>query len=233
MTSTSTGSDTATASLAAYVARLPVMDTSDNVYGYELLFRRGASDSVFLSDDADQATRQTINSALNLVGVQDLVGSAKMLINFPRELLLQQQYLALPKDQTVVELIETADPDADMIDACRKLKNSGYALALDDFVLAPSSQPLLKLADMVKIDFMITSPEERARLVKQLRRPGLDMVAQKVETHEELEEAKALGCSYFQGYYFCKPQVVKGQDIPSHQQKYLTFLSEVSKPDLN
>ena len=232
MTSVSTGSDAATAAPTVYVARQPVMDASNRVYGYELLFRAGL-DSVFALDDSDQASRQTINNAINLVGVQDLVGSAKMLINFPRELLLEQQYMVLPKGQTIVELLENVDPDEDVIDACRMLKECGYMLALDDFVFKPAYQPLLDLADLVKVDFMISDHDERARLVQEFGRPGLHFLAEKVETHEEVEQAKALGYSHFQGYYFCKPQMVQGQDIPSHQQNYLTFLSEVSKPELD
>ena len=215
-----------------YVARQPILDLAGRVFGYELLFRSG-TENAFNHDDPDQASRHTINNTLNLLGVRDLVGSKKMLINFPRELLLQRQYMVLPPEQTIIELLESVEPDADVIAACRELKKAGYAFALDDFVFTPAFEPLLNIADMMKVDFAISDRAERARLVRQYDRPDLAFLAEKVETYDELREAKDLGYTYFQGYFFARPAIVKGKDIPGHQHNYLRFLAAVSEAELD
>lgn len=74
-------------------------------------------------------------------------------MNCPRDFLLHDYISLFPRDLVVIELLKTIKPDVDVVDACRKLKQQGYLLALDDFVDTPDWTPLISIADFIKVDF--------------------------------------------------------------------------------
>ena len=109
----------------------------------------------------------------------------------------------------------------------------GYTLALDDFVYHHKFEPLLELADIVKVDFLLSGPGERQRISTLLRRRGIKMLAEKVETREDYEQAVAMGYEYFQGYFFSKPVILSRRDIPPNKLQYLRILKEIHSPEID
>ena len=151
-----------------FVARQPIFDRKQNIFGYELLFRGAKShDSAAAGDDS--ATISTINSGLNVMGLNELIGSTKAFINITEGLLLSGQCAALPPQRVVVELLENIKPTPEVIEATRAVKDLGFTVALDDVVTSDGFEPLIDLADIVKIDYMLSEPEQRRTLVKLLR----------------------------------------------------------------
>lgn len=215
-----------------FVGRQPIFDRQQRVFGYELLFRAG-TDNRFTGIDGDAATAKVISNSAAVVGLSTLTGGKPAFINITRRFLLEGLYEVLPPSQIVVELLENVEPDREVVEACRRVKQSGYLLALDDFVYQPGYERLLDLADIVKIDFCITNAQSRRTLIQQVTRRNLCLLAEKVETHADHQEAQRLGYCFFQGYFFEKPQVIVGRDIPAYKRTYLSFLQEVNRPDLN
>ena len=136
---------------------------------------------------------------------------------------------ALPAESTVVELLETVKPDADVLHACQELKRNGYVLALDDFVYRPELEPLLALADIVKISFGECDPAEQFAHVQRAVQKTPVMLAEKVETHEDYAQAVALGFTHFQGYFFQRPQIVRGRALTGSRLTYLRLIQAVSR----
>jgi c-di-GMP-related signal transduction protein len=217
----------------AFVGRQAILDREQQVFGYELLFRSNNQDNFFAATDGDRASCQTMNTALNVMGLQAIIGSNLGFVNITRKLLLRRMYTVLPKEATVIELLENVEPDSDVISACRRLKDDGYLLALDDFVFAPGYEPLLDLADFVKIQFLGVSPEERRTITDRFAKSKINLIAEKVESRDDFEEGLRLGYSYFQGYFFCKPEIMSGREIPSYKQNYIRFLQQINRPKLN
>ncbi len=216
------------------VARQPIFDRKRELFGYELLFRDANPDQSGLAGDdvdaGDAATATTINTSLNVVGLGALTGGKKALINITRKVLLDEMYTILPPDLVVMELLETVEPDEDVIAACRKLKAAGYELALDDFVFHPRFQPLLDMTDILKVDFLLSTPEQRLEIATKFR-GKMRLLAEKVESHEDVAEGMKLGYSYFQGYFYCKPQLMSSRKVPADKRNYLRFLQEVNRED--
>ncbi len=195
------------------VARQAIFDRERRVYGYELLFRSDAGRNEFDGTEGGLATKQVLANSLLVIGLENLVGVKKAFVNFGRGPLLQGLYASLPRASTVIELLETVEPDSEVLEACRKLRKEGYQLALDDFMFRPSWQTCS------------TSPTWsrsrskafplRALLVRSCKARGLQLLAEKVETHEEFEWARQAGYDYFQGYFFARPVIVQGRKIPS------------------
>ena len=216
----------------AFVARQPIFDRQRNVYGYELLFRSG-TDNHFSGDNGDHASSAVISDSLHVHGFDALTGGKKGFINITRSLLMQDLITVLPSNRTVVELLENIEPDAQVIEACRALRKAGYLVAMDDFVFEPKFEQLLHEVDIIKIDFMGTTPAQRLAFSKSFAPNGTKLLAEKVETHEEFKEAMDLGYAYFQGFFFCKPQMVQGKDVPTSKLGYLRFLQKVNEPHVD
>ncbi len=215
----------------AYVARQPIFNTRKKIFGYELLFRD--STAKFAPDiDGDTATSTVLANTFFNIGIDTLIGGKKSFINFTQNLLVRKVPLLLPKEETVVEVLENVEPTSELIDACQEMVNKGYTLALDDFEYSPELDPLINLAHIIKFDFRLSSMDQIASYLQQLpKRNGLKMLAEKVETYDEFEQAKQMGFDYFQGFFFCKPQLVKGKDVSGPQLNLLQIMAEVNRAD--
>ncbi len=212
-----------------FLARQPIFDQRQRIFAYELLFRSGL-DNFFDHPDGDRATSQVIANSFLLFGIDTVTGGARAFINFTRRLLVEDYATALPQKATVVEILETVEPEPEVLEACRRLKQRGYTLALDDFVYEPRFEPLVELADIVKVDFMVSGPEERREMARAFIPRGIKMLAEKVESREEFQEARDMGYDLFQGYFFSKPVIVARRDIPASKLTYLRMLAELNAP---
>ena len=218
--------------MEVHVARQPIFNTEKNVIGYELLFRNG-TDDFFPGSDSDQATADVINSSFFLKIVDDLTGGKKAFINFTPRLIKQQIMTILPSQSLAVELTETFEKDPDVLEACRQLKEKGYMVVLDDFVFYKNSDALIKVADMVKVDFVATKEVERKSIAQRIKPLGVSLLAEKVESYFDFKQAKELGYEYFQGYFFGRPEVFSGRDIPGYTVNYLNMLREASRSEID
>lgn len=215
----------------AFVARQPIFNRKRQVVGYELLARM-STDNVYAHTDGNHATADALSTSLNLLGLDVLTGGARVYVNFTRELLLDDFAALLSPQAMVIELLEDIEPDEAVLDACRRLKREGYTLVLDDFVQHAANHALVAMADMIKVDFMATPAGERARLAE-LHVGCRSLLAEKVETPADFEEGCRLGYEYFQGYFFCKPQVFKARRIDETQTSRLRLLHAASQPNVD
>ncbi len=209
-----------------FIARQPIFDRHTHVIGYELLFREGF-DNFYNTLDGDYASSQTILSSFLLFGMDSMTGGKRGFINFTKTLLTSEAATIFPRELLTIEILETVEPTEDIISKCKKLKKAGYMLALDDFVFHEKYRPLLEIADIIKIDFRKITPESHSLILALTDEYPVKLLAEKVETYEEYHQALSDGYSYFQGYFFSKPQVIEGQDIPAYKLNYLEMLQEV------
>ncbi|MFQ5588284.1 MAG: EAL and HDOD domain-containing protein [Nitrospiria bacterium] len=215
-----------------FIARQPIFNENQEVYAYELLFRSGM-DNFFNGTNLDQASSKVIGDSVLVHGFDVLTAGKKAFFNVTRETLIGEYCAMLPKDQTVVEILENIDPDPETLAACKRLKAAGYVIALDDFVYEEKYQPFLELASIVKVDFLLSTKAEQMKMANCFIPMGIKMLAEKVETWEVYQEARDMGYSYFQGYYFSKPTILTSKDIPGFKLHYLQILQEIHQKDLN
>jgi len=220
--------------MEAHVARQPILDGTSQTYAYELLFRSSSTQNWFTAKDPDEASGQLIHRSILAFDWDALTGGRRAFVNLTRQALVEGWVKVLPAERTVAEILETVAPDAEVLAACNELKQAGYLLALDDFVYAPEYEPLLDLADFVKVDFLLTktTAERKALADRVSKNRHVRLLAEKVETREDLAEAKALGYSFFQGYFFCKPEMLSTREIPTNKLSYLRLLEELHRPEV-
>ncbi len=214
-----------------FIARQPIFDRCSAVAGYELLFRSG-SENRFVPMDSDLAASKGLERAVMSFGFESITDGKPAFVNLSRRVLLSELYTLLPPERSVIELLESVEPDADVIAACRRLKESGYRLALDDFVYRPEFEPLLELADIVKVDFRNEASRSPAALERLKGKPSI-LLAEKVETLGERVQAERLGFELFQGYFYCKPEMMASKTIGPSKANYLRLLKEVGQGEID
>ncbi len=215
-----------------FVARQPIFDRHRHLYAYELLFRSGPT-NVFSATDGDRASVKVIADSFLRPGLQRITGGKRAFINFTRDTLVRGYATLLPRDLVVVEILEDVEQDPEVFDACSDLKRRGYTIALDDFVCDDWSNPLVRFADIIKVDFRATDAAARARLPALIASRRIRPLAEKIETRAEFDEAVDLGFTYLQGYFFSKPYILSGRDVPGHRARYLEILREINRPSLD
>lgn len=215
-----------------FVARQPIFDGEQNLFGYELLYRSSLTNS-YDGADGTSATLAVVREAFLVLGTQ-LTGTNKAFINFNLDLLKKKLPLRLRPETTVIEILENVAADSTVVELCRELKGAGYTIALDDFDPAnEDARALVDLADIIKVDFRQSGTAERADILKSHSGKKVEFLAEKVETLEEFFEARAIGYLYFQGYFFGEPQIVSAKNIPGSKINYLRMLNEINRPDMD
>lgn len=120
----------------------------------------------------------------------------------------------IPKKLLELEITESVDNQQVSMWALQ-LKEEGYTLLMDDFGSGYSSLNILLETpfDMIKLDrkFMenMTLSEKGKLILEQVvsmaNRLDLDLLAEGVETKEQVELLQGIGCDKVQGYYYAKP----------------------------
>ncbi|MCF2899364.1 HDOD domain-containing protein [Pseudoalteromonas sp. MEBiC 03607] len=216
-----------------YAARQPILDKEKKLVGYELLFRDGV-DNVFPDIDGDEATSRLIEGSQFNFGLEDLTDNKPAYINFTLETLQKGYPLLLGKDNVVVEILETIQPGKRLLALVKDLKERGYTLALDDYIHQPVWRHFYPYIDLIKIDFLTCTPESLQTVIEAIKpHPHIKLLAEKVETHEKYQLAIDMGFSYFQGFFFSKPEMVQSKTLPPSEMALAELLYETSSIDLN
>ena len=193
-----------------FLGRQPILDRDQRIVAYELLFRSANTTSASVSDDM-QATASVIHHAFSEMGVQTVLGTQLGFINVSAGMLLSDLVELLPREQVVLELLETIIVTEAVVERCRALKLLGFALALDDFVYDDTYLPLLALVDIVKVDILLHTQDELRAAVSQLKPWPVKLLAEKVDSAEQAAYCHSLGFDLFQGYYFARPSVLSAR----------------------
>ena len=210
------------------IARQPILDIHKKLYGYELLYRGGPGKKLG-EVSGEQATASLLSSAFLTGDIEAISNQRLCFINFTQELLEKNLPFNFPSTKIVVEILEDVEPTAKIVSVCQQLKKNGYTLALDDFVYNRKYEPLLELTKFVKIDIRLTPLNTLTRTLNLLKHHPVKMLAERVETREEFELANRLGFSFFQGYFFSKPENIGITEISSIKVNLLLLLAEVTK----
>jgi c-di-GMP-related signal transduction protein len=215
-----------------YIGRQPIYNNKLDVCAYELLYRSNKLYNEAGEFDHNQATTQVVLNAFLGFGLEQLVGQKQAFINLPRDFIVGDLPLPFAKGQVVLEILENITVDNALIGAVRKLSAEGYEIALDDFIYHQDLRPLIDASNIVKLDMMALPRSDIRSHAKALRKHNVKLLAEKIETYDDLEFARELGFDYFQGYFFCKPKIVTGQSLPTNRLAILLLLSRLQEPNI-
>jgi EAL and modified HD-GYP domain-containing signal transduction protein len=210
-----------------FLARQPIYDASRRIHGYELLFRETDSQFADVKDGTAASAQVMLNAAAD-IGVEKLAAKEPLFLNCTREFLMLEPFI--PPDRCVLEILGDVDADAELLERIRSLRQRGYRIALDDFSLGGKLAAALPLADYIKLDVLALSDADLKRHVG-VRRPGLLLVAKKVDSEECMERCRSLGFDLYQGYFLRHPETMKGEIIPTGKMAALRLITACQDPD--
>jgi c-di-GMP phosphodiesterase len=212
-----------------FVARQPIFNRDLHVAGYELLFR-GADASEAIVSDSEGATASVVLNSFTEIGLERIVGSKPAWVNVSREFVLNGLAATMPPAVVGLEILEDELLDERFVHALIDLKRQGYRLALDDFRYSVSAERVLPLVDVVKLDVIELGHAGLAREVARLKPYGMTLLAEKVESHEDHAYCADLGFDLFQGFFFCRPELVHNRGIFANRASLLQFLAALQDP---
>ncbi|WP_373019546.1 EAL and HDOD domain-containing protein [Thiomicrorhabdus sp.] len=217
-----------------FIGRQPVIDRNRDLVAYELLFRGSDSHDSAKFDCPDRATESVISNALLGFGIDELVGPYKAYVNFPESFFHAEVEPPFNPNFIVIEVLENIRPTEEVIAGLKRLKSLGFQIALDDFVFKKEYVPFLKLADIIKIEANRLSIDKIPLLFSKIKNlTKAKLLAEKVETREIYQACMNAGCDLFQGYFFAKPDVLKGKKISVAKFNLLELLKGVSDPNIS
>ena len=218
-----------------YTARQPIFNRKQNVVAYELLFRDGPENIFPENIDATQATSRLLVRTHFAQGIERITNNKPALINFSEQCLLKELPLLLPKNKVVIEVLECVEPTGKILEMFKKLYQAGYHIALDDFIYEADWHPFFKYVRLVKFDLQHTSIVEAQRHMEQIRRFRKDcrFLAEKIEDPLMFDQAEAAGFNFFQGYFFCKPEMYASNEIESNKRILIALYKELMREELD
>ena len=215
----------------AIAARQPVFDAHQRVLGYELRFRSGFENCLTLSE-SDVHPSLVLDSLMRQ-RLETLLHRQRAFISFTGTALVSDLATLLPAEALTVEILDNVEPVPPVIAACLKLKKLGYQIALDGVASLEGQKPLLDLANIVTVNFSLTDTGQQRDIARRLGLRRVKLLAEKVDTSEQFKQAASWGYHYFQGFFFCKPQLASAREIPAFKTTYLQLLQAVHRPELD
>jgi len=167
------------------------------------------------------------------IGIDNLIGSAQAVMNLPYDFLIIESLTPMFKEQTVLEILENIEPTPEAIEGIKRLKSQGYRIALDDFEYDDKFIPFLELADFIKIDILDKDEATIQQQYNNISKYDALVIAEKVETQQMYSLCKDIGFEYFQGFFFCHPQLVKQKHLPANKAVALNLLNKLQNPEIN
>jgi EAL and modified HD-GYP domain-containing signal transduction protein len=207
-----------------FLARQPILNREQSLIAYELLFRGAGSGTANVTDDLE-ATASVIAHA-NELGLGNVIGSALGFVNVDAAVLMSDFVEVLPKNQAVLEILETVVVTPEIVARVAQLARTGFIFALDD-VIAHSEdlQKFMPYVSIIKIEITGMGREQLQLLAQQFGGNGKKLLAEKVETLEQFNMCLDLGFDYFQGYYFARPVVMTGRKLSPSQMAIMQLMS--------
>lgn len=218
-----------------FLARQPIFNRNRHVVAYEILYRSGAKNTYDIDTDGDKATTSVVIDALINFGIKKLTGGKMAYINFTGKLLYDDLHTLFETDTLTIEILETQEIDDEFIEKCKEMKQRGYVIALDDFIGGNKFDQIIPYVDILKVDFLAMDSVSRQHIAEKYAPFGIKLLAEKVESQWDFDEAKRFGYHLFQGYFFEKPVMCKSKSINVSTYRYMEILKETTGevPDFN
>ncbi len=211
------------------IARQSILDVKRAIVGYEVFNRARASNEHSAASDAE-----TLFNVLTHPDNAGLIEKKLLFINCTHDSLSGGHLELVQPERVVLEMPSLPGDPPEQIQACRdklaEIAERGFGLAFDQSVLSPPYESWLPLAKFIKLDLANIKPASVEPLIRSAqKRCYAQLIAEKVETEQQFEQVLRLDVKLFQGYFFSKPVLIKGQSIRPAQATIIQLINLVRK----
>jgi EAL and modified HD-GYP domain-containing signal transduction protein len=214
-----------------FLGRQPILDVNQNIFAYEILFRKGYANFAKVEDNK-QSTFKTLLNLFEKFGIENVLGSHLGFLNFDDELIMSDLLELIPKEKFIIEILEYSNVTTEFIKRIAYLHDKGYIFALDDFTCRDSYirfKPIFNYVSFIKVDIKLVEKDKIIKKIDTLKKAADMLLAEKVETQEEFDFFKTLGFKYFQGYFFARPTVLRVKQLQPSQVNIIKLIYLINK----
>lgn len=209
------------------IARQPIVSTNREVLAYQLYNRSMGGNRHSQTSDMALALHALAESATPFntgkhdvfihsvhAGLEgphwDFVNPGTTVIEIP------------PAPQHAPEFIVNLSP------TLQTLRSRGFRLAFKHSVIAPVYKPWQPLADFVKLDAARIDSAQRKPLVQAAKaRTSATLIAEKIESADQLNSMAELGVQSFQGFWFSAPETIQSKVLTPEQSMALQLFARL------
>jgi EAL and modified HD-GYP domain-containing signal transduction protein len=216
----------------SYIARQAILDKNNQTFGYELLFR-ASPDNKFPEINQDIASSKLIIQNHFQSDIQSVTLGKLAFINFTEKCLINKYPLMFNKDSIVIELVGHKSANNRLLKIVKYYHDQGYKVALTEYDLDEKWDVLFPYLAMIKIDIEITNAKRMRPVLDRINAFDIKLIAEKVETHYQLQSLAGIGFSYYQGFFYHKPEIIVGQTLAPIKFQMLHLISETFNKPIN
>lgn len=210
------------------VARQPVFDRQEQLYGYDLVLRHpGFSDA---PDGSGILPEQLVANAFLGIGIDQVAAGRRAFLTVDRDMILGGAVRLLPADRVVLNLAGRLQPDPELLQACDQLVWSGYQFSIATDRPEELPEEYLRLAEIVKIDVANTEKQFLTDLATWLKDFHIRLLATNVRNRIERDLCTGLGFELFEGFRFTAPETLVRRDLPVEHVLTFRLLKMVRDP---
>jgi len=206
----------------------PIYSKSDEIIGYEALMRPNGCNILDFIDEMKKNNKLHELEILTFFGATNAYkqrgyDTLLSINSFPTEVFTKEELIEytlcfeMPREKVIVELLEYGDEKAlSWFSKSAQIdKNTGVEVALDDFGTGLNDEQAVEFykPQMIKLDRSLVTDIDKdesrqtyiKKLITDMHQRMIVVLAEGIETKEELDVLKNLGADFFQGYYLGRP----------------------------
>lgn len=207
-----------------YLGCQPIIDSKSKLRAYEILYRDSSKRGNINGDR--HASASVISSVLNKFGTTTILGDKRGFIKIDEKFLLNDLIFTVPDQFFVFALLESIEMNERVVERIHQLHEKGYVLVINDIKLSEESmekyREIFKYLSFIKVDFEQELEYALENMILDLKSHGVKVIATKIENAKMYNQARKLGCEWFQGYFFAEPKIF---EIPKHEPSQMKVLN--------
>jgi len=208
-----------------YLGRQPIIDADSKLRAYEILYRDSSRKSNI--DGDRQASACVITNVLNRFGTKATLGDKRAFVKIDEKFLLNDLIFSVPSQFFVFALLESVDMTERVIERLHQLYEKNYVLVINDIELNDEKmdkyREIFPYLSFVKIDFGKNLSYGLEYMILELKSHNVRAIATKIESPKAYNQARKLGCDWFQGYFFAEPKILENVKYEPTQMNVLNL----------
>lgn len=213
-----------------FVGRQPIFDRYNHVFAYELLYRSSLANEIGEVNRTVATSRVIINAFVD-IGLENIVGNHRAVLNVTDSFLHDPELACFPPDQVVLALPNTTAATDENRAALDRLKTGGFTVALNGYRKTLPVAGLLPYADIVSFDTLHVDNDTLSQELATVQGADLITVAKRVETTQRRNELAELGFDCFQGHFLARPEIITGKRLSTNRTAVLQLVAKVNDPN--
>lgn len=210
---------------SVYIGRQPILDANANLIAYEILYRDVKQEASANSNR--YASAHVINTVLNKFGARSILGKQKAFVKVDEKFLMHDLIFTIPKEFFIFTIFNDIEMSERVVERIQQLYAKGFELAINDISLTQESlvkyEVIFKELSHVKVNIDKLTVVGYKDLIMALQKNDVNIVGTKIEDRLDYAKARALGCNWFQGYYFAEPKILENAKYEPSQKQILNI----------